>query len=381
MLRTNSLAMLLCAVVAPLFIGCEPSQTIPTEAPVVVLETSTLNVDGGGGVIPIFYRVENARQGVYPKAKSNVDWVVVEEIVNGAIMLFVEASDLDEERMGVISITYEGMERTLKVTVLQDSRLLDDFAIAAFDVTHSSCSIKYTPKHSGGYFMANIIDSTYFSQSGISDMEMFIAEEMSNYLALAKKNNMTLEYLLEEAVSPQLLFSEEVTRHFSGMQPGATYVAYAYGLELKGDEYTVTIPFHSIMIDIPLATLYDVTFNISPQKSSSGIVSIAIEPVGWRGYYVVNIIPDNSVYYVPKGERISESVLRAMGNDFYKKARKAIQSGVSVEAFLKSSCYSGSKSLALPLDSDSNYMVAVYAVESVAGDIPVMCSMPSIAYL
>lgn len=34
MLRTNSLAMLLCAVVAPLFIGCEPSQTIPTEAPV-----------------------------------------------------------------------------------------------------------------------------------------------------------------------------------------------------------------------------------------------------------------------------------------------------------------------------------------------------------
>lgn len=381
MLRIKSFALLLCAVVAPLFIGCESEQTTPAETPVMVIDTDLLEVDGGGGNIPIFYGVKNARPGVRPEVKSNVEWVTVGEITSNTIILCVEASDINEERMCIVTLSYKGMEKPLKVSVVQDKQFLDKFRFEVSDVTHNSCTVKYIPKSSGGYYMANIIDAEYFRKSGISDMEEFINMEMSNYLALAAQHDMTLEFLLKEAVSPTLLFTEEATRSFTGMQSGATYVAYAYGLELADNEYTVTIPLHQVSIEIPMSQFYDVSFKISPQVSNGGMATIAVEPVGWNGYYVINLIPESSLYYVPRGERMTEYTLRAMGSDFYNRARQAIRGGMSVDAFLKSSCYIGSRSITTPIDSDTEYMVAVYAVESIDGEIPVMCSVTSIAYL
>lgn len=382
MSQIKSFVLLLCAFVAPLFVGCEPVETtVPEEAPVMVLDIYELLVDGGGGEIPIFYAVENARNGVDPEVSSNVDWVSVISVGRGVIMLNVAPSDIDEERFGFVTITYKGMEKALKVPVVQDKQLLDKFSFEVLDITHSSCSIKYTPKVSGKLFMANIIDSAFFTQSGISDMNLFIEAEMANYLNIAQQYDMTLEFLLKEALGTPVLYTEEVTRSFANMQPGATYVAYAYGVDIKDNEYTVTIPFHSVVVDTPMSQFYDVTFNISPQVSAGGVVTIAITPLRWSGYYVVSLIPDSSLYYVPSGERMTEYTLRAIGSDFYKRARQAMQSGMSAEAYLKSSCYMGSRSITTAISGGSKYMVVVYAVESIDGDIPVMCSIPTIAYI
>ena len=381
MLRIKNFALLLCAIVAPLFVGCEPVETTPTEEPVVLLDTYELNVDGGGGTTPIFYAVQNGIRGVKPTAKSGVDWITIKEITSDAIMLKIEASDVDEERLGVVTVTYKGMEKGVRVSVLQDRRRLDSFSFEVVEVSHTGCSVKYTPKNSGTLFMANIIDTEYFVQSGIDDMDIFIQNEMASYLALAQQYGITLQYLLEEAVQPQLLYSEEVTRSFAGMQPGATYMAYAYGLELKDNEYTVTIPLHEFYVDIPMSQFYDVTFNIVSQMTSSGVANVVVTPVGWSGYYSVSLIPDSSLYYVPKGERMNEYTLRAMGNDFYKRARKAVQSGISVEAFLRSNCHTGTQSFNMSVEGGSKYMVVVFAVESKDGDIPVMCSVPTMSYL
>lgn len=381
MLRIKSFALLLCALVAPIFVGCEPVETTPGEEPIVVLDTYELNVDGGGGNVPIYYAVQNAIRGVKPKAKSNVEWITIKEITSGTIVLSIQASNVDEERLGIVTITYEGMAKGVRVSVLQDRQFLDKFSFEVLDVTHSSCSVKYVPKSSGTYFMANIIDADYFTQSGITDMSIFVQNEMASYLAIAEQYGITLQYLLEEAVSPQLLFKEEVTRSFGGMQPGATYMAYAYGLELKDNEYTVTIPLHHTYIDLPMSPFYDVTFNVVSQMTSGGVANVVVTPVGWNGYYSVTIVPDSSLFYVPEGERMSEYTLRAMGNDFYKRARKAVQSGLTVDAFLRSNCHVGSKSFNMSVSGGSKYMVVVFAVESKDGDIPVMCSVPVISYL
>ena len=380
MSRIKIFVLLLCAVVSPLFVGCESKESEPVEAPVMVLDTDHLSVEGGGGEVPIFYTMQNARKGVLPSVKSNVEWMTVKSIASSYIMLDVEASDIDEERAGVVTISYTGMKRSLKVYVTQSKQPLNKFSFEVFDVTHNSCSVKYIPQQSGGYFMANIIDSEYFVKSGIYDMDDFIYAEMSNYLALAAQHNITLESLLTEKVSPQLIFDDEAIRHYKGMQSGATYVAYAYGLELKDNEYTVTIPLHQVSIDIPMSTVYDVSFRISPQIRG-GVLTVAIEPNGWRGYYTVNLIPENSLYYIPQGEYITEYTFRAMSNEFYQRARKAMQSGMSAETFLHSQCYIGSQSVTTPVESGTNYMIVVYAVESVDGAIPTVCSMASVAYI
>jgi hypothetical protein len=273
------------------------------------------------------------------------------------------------------------MVKPIKVPVIQDEQVLNYFSFDVSDITSTSCSVTYTPKESGKMFMANIIDADYFTQSGIIDMDQFILAEMSNYMALAAQYDMTLQYLLEEAANPKPVFTGEVCRSFSGMKAGGTYVAYAYGLELNGNEYRVTVPLHHISITLPMQAMYDVSFKVSSQITNSGVANIAVSPVNWTGYYVVNIIPDSSVYYVPEDDLINEYTLRALGDEFYKRARQALQNGSSVEAFLRGSCYVGDRTLSISVSGGSRYMVAVFAVESVDGAIPTMCSVPSISYL
>lgn len=381
MSQIKRFTLLLCAVMVPLFWGCEPIDTTPGAEPIVTLDIYELDVDGGGGDIPIFYSVENEVRGARIKAKSNVEWAKIKEITSYSIIVSVAESDIDEQRLGYVTISYEGMEKDIRVRVLQDKQRLSKFRFEILELEPNSCTVKYTPKSSGKWFMANIIDASYLTEAGISDMNLFIEAEMSNYLALAQANDITLQFLLEEAASPRILHNEEVTRSFTGMRPGGSYMVYAYGLELDGDEYTVTTPFHYTTVQTPMSKFYDLTFNISSQIASSGIASIAVTPVDWSGYYAITIIPDSSIYYVQKGQSMQEYTLRALGDEFYKRARQAMRSGMSAEAFLKGSCYSGAHTLNTSLNGGSSYMVVVYAVESVDDGIPVMCSIPSISYL
>ena len=381
MSRIKSFLLLACVVVVQLFLGCEPLDQAPEGEAIVKLDVYELYVTGEGGEIPIFYGVENPRSGARPNVQSNVDWITVKSVTSTTILLNVAPSDVSEERFGFVTITYDGMAKSIKVPVVQDEQVLNYFSFEVSDVTHTSCTVKYIPKQSGVMFMANIIDSAYFTQSGITDMNQFVEAEMANYLALAAQYEITLQYLLEEAASPRPVFMREATRSFSGMKAGGTYVAYAYGLELNGNEYKITIPLHQTTVTLPMSTMYDVSFNISSQMSSSGTASIIVSPINWSGYYYVSIIPDSSVFYIPKGESINEYTLRAMGDDFYKRARQAMQSGISVEGFLNSNCYVGSRTFNLAVSGGSKYMVAVFAVESENGAIPTMCSVPAISYL
>ena len=381
MSRIKSFLLLVCVVVAQLFVGCEPLEQAPEGEAIVKLDVYELNVSGGGGDIPIFYGVENPRPGARPQVTCSEEWVAVKEVTSSMIMLTVAPSNVSEERFCFVTITYEGMVKPIKVPILQDEQELNYFSFEVSDVTHNSCTVKYIPQQSGVMFMANIIDSAYFTQSGITDMDQFVEAEMANYLALAAQYEITLQYLLEEAASPRPVFKREATRSFSGMKAGGTYVAYAYGLELDGNEYRITIPLHQTTVTLPMSTMYDVSFNVSSQMSSSGTASIIVSPINWSGYYYVSIIPDSSVFYIPKGESINEYTLRAMGDDFYKRARQALQSGISVEGFLNSNCYVGSRTFNLAVSGGSKYMVAVFAVESENGAIPTMCSVPTISYL
>lgn len=381
MSRIKGFLLLVCVAVSQLFVSCELSVDMPEGEAIMTLDIYELNVTGGGGDIPIYYGVENPRPGARPQVKCSEEWITVKEITSSVIMLTIAPSDVSEERFGFVTITYDGMAKPIKVPVIQDEQVLNYFSFDVSDITSTSCSVTYTPKESGKMFMANIIDADYFTQSGIIDMDQFILAEMSNYMALAAQYDMTLQYLLEEAASPRPVFKREVTRSFSNMRSGGTYVAYAYGVELCDNEYTITVPLHKTTITLPMQTMRDITFKISSQITSSGAANIVVSPVNWSGYYSVNIIPDSSVYYIPKGEDINEYTLRAMGDDFYKRARQALQGGISVDAFLKSNCYVGSQTFNLAVSGGSKYMVAVFAVESVDGAIPAMCSVPAISYL
>jgi hypothetical protein len=180
-------------------------------------------------------------------------------------------------------------------------------------------------------------------------------------------------------VSPQLIYSGDAEREFMGMQPGATYTIYSYGIEFSGNSYTMTTPLHTSVVNIPMPTMYDVDFNISI-SFSNGNAMISVTPENWNGYYALQIAPEDNLLYIPQGEHMSEYVVRSIATNFYTSARNAMKSGASAEQYLKSSCYTGPKTINMQLSTDKKYMAIVFAVESKDGEVPVMRSMPVVQY-
>ena len=366
------------SLIAIMFAGCEP-QIDPNNPPIMELDTYQLNVTGEGGDIPIFYAVTNPVKGAMPEVKSNVDWITLVDIDSYQIMLRIAESDAPTERMGFVTIDYYGMEKSLRVYITQDKQPLNDFKFSVSDVTYKSCKVQYMPRDPQRPYMANIIDSEYFKQTGITDGEVFVANEMESYLALAQRNNMTLEELMGR-VNPQLIYRGDAEREFVGMQPGATYTIYSYGIEFNGNSYTMTTPLHTSIVDIPMPTMYDIDFQVTATHSN-GTASIHVTPENWSGYYAVQVVPDDNILYTPPGEKLNEYSIKSIATNFYTAARSAIKSGYSAEQYLNSTCYKGPKSINMQLPSDKKYMVIVFAVESKDGEVPVMRSMPVVKHL
>ena len=372
-------AIFVVALMATLFVGCTNNDFDPNNPPKMELDTYELNVDGGGGDIPIFYAVRNAIKGAQPEVISTVNWVKIKEITSSTIVLSIAPSDINEERFASVTIKYQGMEPDLRVSILQDKQLLNKFRFECTDLTYNSCTVKYFPTDKSIPYMANIIDAEYFKQTGTTDMNVFIEAEMNNYRSIAERNQMTLEELMGR-VSPQLIYTGDAERSFAGMKHGSQYVVYSYGVTFKGNEYSLLTPMHQTMIEIPMPEMLDASFGITSQISGT-MANITITPKNWDGYYNVQIAPDYSLYYITPGSNPSEGLFKSLASYFYDNARKAMANGSSVEQFLKANCYKGNKQINVTLEANRKYMVYVFAVASEDGAIPVMRSTPNYTYL
>lgn len=363
-------------------IGCEIEGDIPADQsipPTMELDCYELSVTGGHSTVFIYYAVTNPIKGAMPSVKSNVEWLTVGEITESKIVLNIAESDINEERVAIITVSYPEMEKSLKVYITQDKQLLNKFSYNVTDVTYNSCTVEYIPFEKNRPYMANIIDSEYFKQSGIEDGSLFVAAEMESYLTLAQLNKMTLEELMSR-VSPQLIYTGATTRKFTNMQPGATYTIYSYGIEFNGNSYTMTTPLHTTLVTLPMPTIYDAKFHIVATKNDS-VSTVSISPENWDGYYSVQIAPDDSLMYVTEGEFLSEYLIKSYADSFFNRARNAIRDGSTVEQFLRANCYCGNQTLNIQIVPGKRYMISVFAVESKNGEIPVMRSIPSIAYI
>lgn len=377
MRKISLLLYALLVALMPFVVSCEPIDT--DNPPQLVLDTYKLNVDGGGGDIPLFYALRNGVKGGEFEVVTAVNWISLKEVTESTIVLRIEPSDIDEERFASVTIKYPGLDPAVRVSVLQDKQLLNKYSFDVTNITYNSCTVTYSPVDMSMPYMANVIDAEYFRQSGVSDMKVFVETEMATYRDLAVRNKMTLEELMGR-VTPQLIYKGVAVRDFAGMKPGSTYIAYSYGITFHGNEYTLLTPVHQKRIDIPMPKMYDVTFELSSQ-SSGGMAMFSIDPKGWTGYYNVQIAPEDSIYYLQPGVNMTESFVKGIASNFYDKARKSMASGMSAEQFLKGSCYKGAHQLNVSIESGKRYMLIVFAVESENGSVPVMRSMPSMLYL
>lgn len=367
-------AMLTIALIAMVSCGNEID---PQNPPKLELERASIQIGGGGGKCSISYAVENGIKGELPTYKCDVDWIENVEIYSNLINFTVAASDSPDTRYGRLTISYKGAVSSRSIIIEQDKMVLNMFTISIDDITYNSCKVTYTPVDNEMLYIANIIDKEYFTHSGISTEEAFVAAEMDNYISVASSYGRTLEELIPAA---NLGGKGTITRTFGSMQPGGTYVVYCYGIEVSGNEYTVTVPIHYDLVTLPMPSMYEVDFTANISLSSNFLATISISPNDWEGYYYIQIAPDTSTFYVEEGEAPGDHIVKGMSTSFYKQGRSYMSQGHSAEQFLRAMCYKGQHEVSVQLDSGQRYMLILFAVESEDGAVPVMRSMPEFFY-
>lgn len=369
------LVLFISAIIATMSLaGCELEYD--TSGEVITFDSTEYNVHGNGCKYVLYYKI-HGRNIPTPTVKSSVEWIEIVKVTASEIHLNIAENPENEQRMGIVTVATKDGAHKKSTYIMQGVRNLKNFDISISDVRYDGCTVTFQPAKPTQY-IANIIDITFFSKGGISTEEDFINLERNNYIALAEAAEMSLE---EYLTSRKVLLDQEQTLSYGGMQHTMTYLIYCYGVEFENNTYVQTTPIQYTTVELPLATMVDASFSVEVTMSISHRASILVTPNNWSGYYNIQVIPDTSLYYIPEGQMINVEAVKGMANYYYSNARMAILNGRTPEAYLNSTCFKGTHSVNLQLEPSKRYMVAVFAVESRNGAIPVLCSIPTLRYV
>lgn len=370
----KNLLTLFLAVMTIMAVSCEKPDGGEDLGPTSIkLNQYTLKVDGLGGEYVIGYKVTNPRKGATLKVECSAEWIERIEVKSTTIVLQIAPSDRRESREARLRISYPGSENSAAVNITQAEMVLDDFLIEVSDLTHNHFTVTWTPVDDELLYITNLIAVDYFTMSGVSTEEQFITEEFNYFMSVAQSAGLTLEQTLLQSGKAT---SGVVTQTYGGLAPGSRYIAYAYGVELNGDVYDITVPIHYSLVVIPMPPLVEAEFNANITVTGSE-ARITMTPLNWDGYYTFQVVPESSMYYVAPGDKVTPIVTQALCTTFFSQAKNSIVNGLDVETYLERNCYRGTKVSNVMLNS-GRYMLAVFGVDYEEGYYPMMCTEPRI---
>lgn len=98
----------------------ESPETNPTPTTTISLGKDNISVGSGNGISSISYSINNPVEGLTVEATADVDWIHSFTYTDIKIGFSINATDLYEERTGVITVTYG--EVSDSVTVTQEAK-------------------------------------------------------------------------------------------------------------------------------------------------------------------------------------------------------------------------------------------------------------------
>ena len=110
----------LCGIVATMLVACEPitNNTNTTEPSFTVTSKHEVSVNSGSTMAMILYSIENPVTGLTVEATSNVEWINSFDYSQmGKIIYKVDANTAYNERIGVITVTYN--DYSVEITITQ----------------------------------------------------------------------------------------------------------------------------------------------------------------------------------------------------------------------------------------------------------------------
>lgn len=225
------------------FSACEEKQVLP---PSISVESSELTVTGDQGFHSIPFSIENYVQDVSAEAVSDADWLVIDNVVQGASgsVEFTVSANSDAIREATVSISYgTAPEVEVKVTQYPQGADMDSpFIITVGALTPYSCTVTYTPvNYSGNYFFLVMGAEDFEKYLNNDNLEGLVESDLEWIQYQADYNGFSIEEFLPRAIQVYTQDGKPTSMSYSDLEKETEYYAYCYGLSVSGERQTDVI--------------------------------------------------------------------------------------------------------------------------------------------
>ena len=283
----NIWLMMCAALTLTLFVGCKSDEPIvepQPDAPELTLAKTEVETTSDGGHFEVGYELLNAVAGAELKVIAEHDWVTnVDTSVEGVISFDVAVSYEDKERSCRLELIYPGLYPNPTIRVKQTVGKEHSIKLELISAAATTITMNVIPQDKEMPYVFILGNGDYIKDNGLMyDDEALWASDMDVFQSFADAFGSDVSM----AVAAFMYEGDLMQHQFTGVTPGTSYVAYAYGF----DRETMTPTTEISRLEISTATVNDYTLHFDFDVKVDGPnVDIKITPEGYDGYYYYGV--------------------------------------------------------------------------------------------
>lgn len=344
----------------------------------VIPETQEITVTEYGARCHIEYSIENPISSSPLSVKSSEPWVVdIDTSTSGTVSFTVLCNDSSEPREAILTLRYPSQKHHPEVAIKQAACADEKLSLELKNVDYSECSVDVIPATNDITYIVMIAERDYFATNEITN-----AEELVYANEIYFRGYMAAEEDLEEfLVRSNFGRCGGCTQGWRDLSPAKEYIIYTYGVAVIDNTLHRTTPVYYLSIESRLPERHSTAFTVTA-VSDGPEVSVKVEPHDWQGYYMVQFVADTEAGYITEGEEFTEDNEEALAESFFYIADHLFYfEQLSAEEVMQELGYKGAVDIAKTLDANHKYMILVYAIDSIDGNVPMVVSHPTVEYL
>ena len=337
------------------------------------LENLTVEIDHKGGNIELNYVINNGIEGIDIVAATDVDWIS-DIVVNNGTLTFKVAENIEAKaRESKIRVTYPNAD-TIFLVVKQAQFDAITFKLEVTSSTSTSCSTLITPSNEEYAYIAYMAEVDYFLMADITTAEELFEDDYNYYMAFAQQWEAPL--LKEFFLMNYIAYQGEYSIDWTGMMPGKEYVLYVYAIEFneENNDYWLASPVTYQMITLQGEELMDVNFDVDVEINGPN-ATYNITPENWDGYYYLTVYEEGDYMY--RNTPADDSYAELVSSVWLNMMSELMASGYAADQIISLMCLQGHEEYSELLKGNTNYAMAIYAVDMVDG-LPQVVSKPQI---
>ena len=279
--------LIICSALSlALFTGCKVDEPIvdPTGDVTLELQQAVVDVTADGGHYDISYTLTNAVEGAELKVNAEKDWVRNIDISTPGVISFDVAESFEAEARNCrLELIYPGLYPNPTITVKQAKGKEHSIKLELVNAAATTITMNVIPQDKNMPYVFILGNGSYLLDTDLmyNDEALWASDlEIFEGFGSAFGGDATT------GCKAFMYSGDQLSHQFTGVIPGTTYVAYAYGFDAENLKPLTEIS--RLVITTTTVNDYTLHFDFNVEVDGPN-VAIDIKPQGYDGYYFYGV--------------------------------------------------------------------------------------------